>query len=59
MESEGDIRVLLVIDLVLSFFFSYMVVWVMDLASINEFAWETVFLSTVVLAGITYVVVLR
>lgn len=59
MESEGDIRVLLVIDLVLSFFFSYMVVWVMDLANINEFTWGTVFLSTVVLAGITYIVVLR
>lgn len=59
MESEGDIRVLLVIDLVLSFFFSYMAVWVMDLAGINEFAWDTVLLSTVVLAGITYLVVLR
>lgn len=59
MASEGDIRVLLVIDLVLSFVFSWMAVWAMDLAGINEFAWDTVFLATIVLAAITYLVVLR
>lgn len=59
MASEGDIRVLLALDLLLSFAFSVMVVWALDLAGINEFAWGNVALATVVLAAATYLVVLR
>lgn len=59
MESEGDIRVLLVMDLVLSFLFSVFVVYALDFAGISEFAWTNVAAATVFLAAITYVVVLR
>ena len=42
MESEGDIRVLLVLDLVLSFAFSYVVVTAFDLAGLGTFGWGNV-----------------
>lgn len=59
MESEGDIRVLLVMDLVLSALFSVFVVYALDIAGISEFTWRNVAVATVFLAAITYVVVLR
>lgn len=59
MESEGDIRVLLVMDLVLSFVFSYLVVRVLDLAGISTFSWTNVAAATVFLAVVTYLAVLR
>lgn len=59
MESEGDIRVLLVMDLVLSFVFSYAVVRILDLADISTFTWPNVAAATVFLAAVTYVAVLR
>lgn len=59
MESEGDIRVLLVLDLVLSFAFSYVVVTAFDLAGIGTFSWGNVAGATLILAVITYAAVLR
>lgn len=59
MASEGDIRVLLALDLLLSLVFSVLVVTLLDLAGINEFTWPTVAVSTLFLAILTYVVVLR
>ena len=59
MESEGDIRVLLALDLVLSFAFSYVVVMAFDLAGIGAFSWRNVAGATVILAVITYFAVLR
>ncbi|MFB6309462.1 MAG: hypothetical protein ABEH35_09040 [Haloarculaceae archaeon] len=59
MASEGDIRVLLVLDGLLSLFFSYVIIHLLDLAGIGAFSWEKVAVGTVMLAAITYVVVLR
>lgn len=59
MESEGDIRVLLVLDVVLSFAFSVVVVWGLDFIGAGAFTWPTVALATVVLAVLTYLTVLR
>jgi hypothetical protein len=44
---------------VLSFFFSGLVVTLLDFAGINEFTWTTVAVSTVFLAVITYFAALR
>jgi len=59
MESEGDIRVLLVLDLVLSFVFSYVVVRVLAFADIGTFSWGNVGAATLFLAVVTYLAVLR
>lgn len=59
MAPDGDIRVLLLMDLVLSFLFSVVVVSALNLAGISEFAWTNVGYATLVLAVLTYVVVLR
>lgn len=59
MASDGDVRVLLALDLVLSFVFSVVVVTALDLAGIGEFTWPTVAVSTLFFAIVTYVVVLR
>ena len=59
MESEGDIRVLLVLDLVLSFAFSYVVVTAFDLAGLGTFSWGNVVGATLILTVITYAAVLR
>jgi len=59
MAAEGDLRVLLALDVVLSLLFSVMVVTLLDFAGINEFSWPTVAASTLFLAIVTYVVVLR
>lgn len=59
MAAEGDLRVLLVLDLTLSFLFSVLVVTLLDFAGINECTWPTVAVSTLFLAAVTYVVVLR
>lgn len=59
MASEGDLRVLLALDLLLSFFFSVVVVTVLDFAGVNEFTWSTVAVSTLFLAVVTYFAVLR
>ncbi|WP_459191625.1 hypothetical protein [Halosimplex sp. J119] len=56
---QGDIRVLLVLDLLLSLAFSLGAVYALDLAGIGEFTWENVAVATLFLAAVTYVAVLR
>lgn len=59
MESEGDIRVLAVLDLLLSFAFSVVVVWGLDFIGAGSFTWLNVGLATLALATLTYLTVLR
>lgn len=59
MGSKGDPRVHVVMNLVLSFFFSWVVVAGMDLAGVSEFSWETVGYATAALFMITWLVVMR
>jgi|GEM_PF-1700291 len=56
---SGDIRVLLVLDLLCSLLFSVGAVYALDLAGIGEYTWENVALATLFLAVVTYVAVLR
>lgn len=57
--SDGDIRVLLVLDLGLSLVFSVAVVYGLDLVGLGAFTARNVAVSTVFLAGLTYLLVLR
>jgi hypothetical protein len=57
--SEGDIRVLLVLDLLLSLVFASAVVWGLDFIGVTEFTPTNVAVGTLLIAVLTYVVVLR
>lgn len=59
MASQGDIRVLLVLDVVLSFLFSWLVLSGLAFVDLTEFTWAKVGVATVALALITYMAVLR
>jgi hypothetical protein len=59
MASKGDIRVLLVMDLVLSAVFGAIVVWGLSVLDVLAFAWRTVALVALAVAVLTYLVVLR
>lgn len=59
MASSGDIRVLLVIDLLLSLAFAALALYALDLANIAAFTPLNVAIATLVLAVLTYVVVLN
>lgn len=59
MASDGDIRVLVVMDLLLSGLFSAVAVWGLSLVGILPFSARTVALATVLVALITYLAVLR
>ncbi|HET7323353.1 MAG TPA: hypothetical protein VFJ06_03390 [Halococcus sp.] len=59
MASEGDIRVLLVMDFVLSLVFCTVVIRGLAFIDVLAFSWSTVVLATVVLAAVTYLIVLR
>lgn len=59
MASDGDIRVLLVLDLLLSAVFAWVVVRGMEMVGLAEFTLTNLAIATVVLAVLTYVVVLR
>lgn len=59
MASEGDIRVLLVLDLLLSLVFASAVVWGLDFINVTEFTATNVAIGTLLIAVLTYVVVLR
>ncbi|MFB6106247.1 MAG: hypothetical protein ABEJ70_04665 [Halobacteriaceae archaeon] len=59
MARTGDVRVLAVMDLVLSFAFSLILVSALNLAGVSEFTWTNVGVATVTFAVLTYVVVLR
>ena len=59
MASEGDIRVLLVLDLLLSAVFASVVVRGMAFIGLAAFTVRNVAVGTLLLATLTYVVVLR
>ena len=59
MASQGDIRVLLVMDLVLSAVFGTVVVQGLSVLDVLAFAWRTVALVALAVAVLTYLVVLR
>jgi len=59
MASDGDIRVLLVLDLLLSVVFASVVVWGFDFIGLYAFTPTNVAIATAVIATLTYLVVLR
>lgn len=59
MASQGDIRVLIVLDLALSFVFSWLVISGLAFVDLTEFTWAKVGVATVALALITYTAVLQ
>lgn len=59
MASDGDIRVLLAMDLVLSLLFSVVVVEALSFVGVTAFSWTNVAAATLFLAAVTYLVVLR
>lgn len=59
MASQGDIRVLVVLDLLLSAAFATAVVWGLDFVGVAGFTPRNVAVGTVALAALTYLVVLR
>ena len=59
MSSDGDIRVLLVFDLVLSLVFASAVIWGLDFIGLAELTTRNLAFGTLGLAVLTYLVVLR
>ena len=59
MTSDGDVRVLLVIDLLLSLAFGVVTLYALDLANIAAFTPRNLAFATLVIAALSYVVVLR
>lgn len=59
MTSQGDPRVLLVMNLVLSGLFSLLVVSGLSFVGLVEFSWRTVVFATATLMIVTWVVVLQ
>lgn len=59
MGSDGDIRVLLVLDLVLSLVFASVVLWGLDFIGEAQFTAQNLAIGTVGVAVVTYLVVLR
>lgn len=57
--SDGDIRVLLVLDLLLSLAFASVVLWGLDFIGEAEFTLRNLAVGTLAIAVLTYVVVLR
>ncbi len=59
MAKDGDIRVLMAMNLVLSGLFGTGIVWGLDYIGVTEFTLTNVATAVLVLAAITYVAVLR
>jgi len=59
MASQGDPRVLFVLNLLLSGLFSTAVVFGLSFVGLLEFSWPTVAVGTAGLALVTWLVVLR
>ena len=57
--SDGDIRVLLVLNLLISLLFSVGVVYGLEIVGLGEFTPVNVAVATVFFVGLTYVLVLR
>jgi hypothetical protein len=59
MATDGDSRVLFVMNVALSVAFAAVVVWGLAFIDVLVFSWETVGLAAAALAVLTYLVVLR
>ncbi|WP_435126397.1 hypothetical protein [Halobaculum sp. D14] len=59
MASDGDIRVLIGIDLVLSAVFGAVALFAADYVGVASFTPRNLAVATVVIAALTYLVVLR
>jgi hypothetical protein len=59
MATDGDPRVLLLMNVVLSVALAALVVWGLDFIDVLAFSWETVAIGAGTLAALTYIVVLR
>lgn len=59
MASQGDPRVLLVMNLILSFLFTLMVVSGLEFIDVLAFRWRNVAIGTGVLVLITHIIVMR
>lgn len=59
MDSEGDPRVLFIMNVTLSFLFSAVVISGLDFVDVIDFSWQTVGLATAGLVILTHLVVLR
>lgn len=59
MASDGDIRVLLALDLLLSFVFVYTLMKGLEFIDVLAFSWNTVAMATAFLGFLTYLIVLR
>ncbi|MEF8773584.1 MAG: hypothetical protein V5A23_04750 [Halobacteriales archaeon] len=57
--SQGDPRVLFVMNLVLSLVFSYVIVWGLDFIGTLTFSWQTVGFATVALMLVTHVMIMQ
>jgi hypothetical protein len=57
--SDGDPRVLFVMNLVLSLVLSYAVVWGLDFIGVGAFTLQNVAFATIALMVLTYLAVLR
>jgi hypothetical protein len=57
--SDGDIRVLIVLDLLLSLAFASVVLWGLDFIGEAEFTLRNLAMGAVAIAVLTYLVVLR
>lgn len=58
-ESEGDPRVLFVLNVILSFVFSYLVVWGLDFLGAVDFSLLNLALATVLLVVATHYTIMR
>lgn len=59
MPADGDIRVLLVLDGLLSLVFASVVLWGLDFVGVVAFTLRNLAIGTLGLAALTYLVVLR
>lgn len=57
--ASGDIRVLLVLDVILSAIYATIIVWGLDYLDMLAFTPQNVALGTAIVALITYLLVLR
>ncbi|MFC6716098.1 hypothetical protein ACFQGT_17410 [Natrialbaceae archaeon GCM10025810] len=55
--SEGDVRVFVALNAILSAMFGWLIVWALDLAGFVEYATRTVAIAVVALFLLTFVVV--
>lgn len=59
MPSQGDPRVLFVLNLLLSGLFSALIVFGLSFLGVISYSWRTVGMATAVLMVVTWVVVMR